>query len=68
LIDFPATIFEENPTIFKQIEKSSTLEKNEQWLHLECKQGYKIFVEDKDLLSQKGIKEGEIRGYGDISI
>lgn len=68
LIDFPATIFEENPTIFKQIEKSSTLEKNEQWLHLECKQGYKVFVEDKDLLSQKGIKEGEIRGYGDISI
>jgi len=68
LIDFPSTIFEENPKIFKQIEKSPTLPKSEQWLHLKCADSESIFVQDEDLLLQKGIKEGQIKGYGDISI
>lgn len=39
---------------------------HEQWLYLQCMDGKKIFVEDKDLLSQPGIKEGQITGYGEV--
>lgn len=44
----------------------------EQWLHLNCEEkGPKgnnktIFVQDKDLLSQKGIKNGVIKEYGKV--
>lgn len=47
--------------------EDGTIEKrNEQWLYLACAEGYNVFVQDKDLLSQKGIKEGTTTGYGDI--
>lgn len=40
----------------------------EQWLHLRCSEGYDIFVEDIDLLSQdkNTIKEGEILEWGTV--
>lgn len=39
---------------------------HEQWLYLQCADGKKVFVQDKDLLSQPGIKEGQITGYGEV--
>jgi hypothetical protein len=38
----------------------------EQWLYVKCAEGYKVFIEDTALLSQKGVKEGNITGYGEI--
>jgi len=67
LIEFSSDIFEKNRGIFEQIEKVDTYPKTEQWLYLQCQEGYKIFVQDDDLLSQDGIKEGKTVGYGDIS-
>lgn len=67
LVSFQSQIFENNPKIFKRIENISTYKKDEQWLYLKCDEKYNIFVEDKDILSQKGIKEGQITGYGEIS-
>lgn len=39
----------------------------EQWLYLKCNEGYKIFIQDQDLLKQTGNKEGQICGYGYIA-
>lgn len=45
---------------------------SEQWLHLKCEEtdaeGKKrtVFVNDKDLLSQPGITQGEFDGYGKV--
>ena len=67
LVSFQSQLFENNPKIFKRIENISTYQKDEQWLYLKCDEGYNVFVEDKDILSQKGIKEGQTTGYGEIS-
>ena len=67
LIYFQSQIFENNPKVFRLIEDISTIKKDEQWLYLKCEESYNVFVEDKDLLSQKGIKEGQVTGYGEIS-
>lgn len=40
---------------------------SEQWLHLSCKEGYNVFVQDSDLLSQSNISEGEIVEYGKVT-
>ncbi len=40
---------------------------SEQWLQLKCKDGTKAFVEDKALLAQPGVKEGEISEYGSVT-
>ncbi len=44
----------------------STYDVNEQWLYVKCAEGYKVFIQDGDLLGQKGVKLGNITGYGDI--
>lgn len=67
LISFQSDIFENNPKVFKRIDDISTLDKDEQWLYLKCDEGYNVFVQDKHLLAQKGIKEGQVTGYGEIS-
>jgi hypothetical protein len=67
-VRFSATVFEDNPQFFKRINQSPTLPDPEQWLYLQCAQGYNVFVQDIDLLKQKGIKKGQIRGYGSISM
>ncbi len=67
LISFQSEIFENNPKVFKRIDDISTLDKDEQWLYLKCDEGYNVFVQDKHLLAQKGIKEGQVTGYGEIS-
>ncbi|MDD5359931.1 MAG: hypothetical protein PHI02_06660 [Sulfurovaceae bacterium] len=67
LIYFQSQIFENNPKIFKSIENISTYNNDEQWLYLKCDERYNVFVEDKDILSQKGIKKGQITSYGEIS-
>jgi hypothetical protein len=38
----------------------------EQWLYVKCAENYEAFVEDRALLKQKGITEGEIKGYGEV--
>lgn len=50
---------------FKRVKEPSF--PTEQWLYLECREGYNIFVQDKDLLKQKGVTEGVIKGYGRVS-
>ncbi len=67
-VEFLSTVFEDNPQIFKRINQSPALPNPEQWLYLQCTQGYNVFVQDSDLLMQQGIKKGQITGYGDISI
>ncbi len=67
LIAFQSQLFENNPKVFKRIDDISTLKTKEQWLYLKCEESYNVFVEDKDLLAQKGIKEGQVTGYGEIS-
>ncbi len=47
-------------------EDGSTYDVNEQWLYVKCVEGYNVFIEDTALLSQKGVKQGNITGYGDI--
>ena len=47
-------------------EDGSTYEANEQWLYVKCNEGYKVFIEDVALLGQKGVKQGNITGYGEI--
>jgi hypothetical protein len=39
----------------------------EQWLYVKCKQGYKAFVKDTNLLKQTGSLHGQIKGYEEIS-
>ena len=40
---------------------------SEQWLYLSCKEGYKVFVQDSDLLSQPNVTEGQMYGYGEVT-
>ncbi len=40
---------------------------SEQWLYLDCKEGYKVFVQDSELLTQSNITEGQITGYGKVA-
>ena len=40
----------------------------EQWLYLECKEGYNIFIKDEDLLTQKNVSKGAIKGYGEVKM
>jgi len=49
---------------FKQMKHPS--HDKEQWLYLECKEGYNIFVKDEDLLTQPNVSEGSIKGYGEV--
>ena len=39
----------------------------EQWLYLNCAEGYKVFVLDTDLSQQTGNMEGKICGYGEVT-
>ncbi len=48
------------------LDDGSVYESSEQWLYLNCKEGYKVFVQDTDLLAQKGVKEGDITDYGSV--
>ena len=43
------------------------LGEKEQWLYLQCKEGYKVFVQDKMLLAQKNVSKGRIKFYGEVS-
>lgn len=71
-----AGISEDFPEYFKTIGEQKSLVKQvyddeiyyaaEQWLYLKCNEGYNAFVRDTDLLSQKGITEGQVTGWGEI--
>lgn len=50
---------------FKRL--ASVAHPREQWLYLKCKESYNIFVQDKDLLKQPHVKEGQITGYGEVA-
>jgi len=39
----------------------------EQWLYLDCREGYHIFVRDVDLLRVPNIRKGRIVGYGKVA-
>ena len=55
----------EDTFIFKRIKSSP--HPREQWLYLNCREGYKIFVRDIDLLSQPNVRSGAISGYGRVT-
>lgn len=56
------------PLVLTTLNDGTIYESNEQWLYLNCKEGtkVKVFVQDTDLLSQKGIKKGNIIDYGSV--
>jgi len=55
----------EIPTEFKRIKNPSYAP--EQWLYLNCHEGYHIFVQDIDLLRQPNVRKGKISGYGRVT-
>jgi hypothetical protein len=78
LVHFQARVFKENPLYFTLIEKTANLVETtdpvstntymipEQWLLLECQEGHTVYIRDTELLSQSGILEGTVTGFGDI--
>ncbi len=38
----------------------------EQWVYVNCAEGFKAFVQDKELLKAPGVKEGEVVNYGKV--
>jgi len=40
---------------------------SEQWLYLNCREGYHIFVRDIDLLREPNVSEGVISGYRSVT-
>jgi len=55
----------EDPSIFSRTKKRS--HPREQWLYLNCKEGYNVFVKDTDLLKQPNVKKGKIIEYGKVA-
>jgi len=39
----------------------------EQWLYLNCREGYHVFVQDVNLLRQPNVREGMISGYREVT-
>ena len=39
---------------------------DEQWVYLQCKEGYNAFIQDSSFLNSKDVLEGVIGGYGDV--
>lgn len=60
-----STCIDQQDTHFKRMESPS--HPSEQWLHLACHEGYTVFVQDSDLLTQPHVSEGTIVGYGEVS-
>lgn len=42
-------------------------EKFEQWLYVQCREGYRAFIQDEALLKSKGVTRGKIKSYGEIT-
>ena len=55
----------EYPTAFKHIKHPA--HSSEQWLYLNCREGYHVFVQDVNLLRQPNVREGTISGYGRVT-
>lgn len=39
----------------------------EQWIYVNCGEGYNAFIEVNDILTQKGVSEGTITEYGSVN-
>ena len=50
----------------KNNDPTASLQNSEQWVHLKCLNGGSVFVMDKDFLSQPGVQQGQISGYGEV--
>ena len=55
----------EDPAAFKQMKHPA--HHSEQWLYLNCREGYHVFVQDVDLLRQPNVRKGTISGYGEVT-
>ncbi|MBY0386505.1 hypothetical protein K2X05_15215, partial [bacterium] len=64
--EYFSVIQKTKPLIQGKDEEGTPYEANEQWLYLACKEGYNVFVQDSDILSQKGVKQGTVTGFGEI--
>lgn len=63
-VDFPCE--EANETRGMKLVTKNDTEPKEQWLYLSCKEGYKAFIRDEDLLAQPGVGPGTFDGYGSV--
>ena len=50
---------------FKKIKERSF--PTQQWLYLQCKEGYNIFIQDKELLKYPQVTKGVIKDYGKVA-
>ncbi len=62
-VDFEC--LEYDKSFYKKIQKSFF--KEELWLKLKYKEEYEVYIKPKDMLKFPNVKEGKIRGYGEIS-
>lgn len=61
-VDYFCDVLEEVP--FQSTSKD--LDFNEQWLYLQCDEGYNAFIEDYKMMESKNVKAGQILGYGQV--
>jgi hypothetical protein len=54
-----------NPSVYRRIEYPA--HPREQWLYLNCREGYRVFARDVYLLRQPNIRKGRIAGYGKVT-
>jgi hypothetical protein len=64
LVDFECALLDEAAS-FKPLSAASD-PWLEQWLYLDCKEGYKAFIRDIELLKAPGAAEGEIVQMGEV--
>lgn len=64
-IGFSCDLIGEEEGSFKQVKKTEA--PTEQWIYLQCAEGYNVFVQDGKLLNQPKVKQGNITGYGEIT-
>lgn len=66
-IEIDSNIFDNNPQLFSRLQHIKTVGKTrEQWLYLKCGEGYNAYIRDLSLLKHKGVRQGEIKTYGEI--
>lgn len=54
----------DNPGDFRRMTRKA--HPSEQWLYLNCQEGYNVFVQDRDLVRQPHVRKGKIVTYGEV--
>ncbi|MEK6556500.1 MAG: hypothetical protein AABZ31_14725 [Bdellovibrionota bacterium] len=56
----------EDVTLFKKTAQSQDDEFSEQWIEVNCLEGFTGYIRDQNLLTSPGAQEGRILGYGEV--